>query len=111
MGEDGVCPLPGDPGFSPGLTQSHHCVLMLIEDGGVNDGDGLRNSVVADPGGVATLDVISPNDTASRSGCGSIGLIFLLLMPGLYRLNGLLRRNYRLPIYKDFYSSFAITVK
>jgi hypothetical protein len=82
----------------------------VMPGSGVNDGDGLRNSVVADSGGVATLDVIpppvtnvlTPTDTASRSSGGSIGLIFLLLMPGLFLLNFLLRRNYRLPLYKNF---------
>jgi hypothetical protein len=89
---------------------------MLIEDGGVNDGDGRRNGVISDPGGVATLNVTDPNvvpatDTASRSGGGgSIGLFFLLLMPGLCLLKALVRRSYRLSLYKAFKARFATAV-
>ncbi|MCP5089390.1 MAG: DUF5011 domain-containing protein, partial [Gammaproteobacteria bacterium] len=40
LGEEGVCPAPGDPAYVPGLNQGHYCVQLLIEDGGPNDGDG-----------------------------------------------------------------------
>jgi hypothetical protein len=117
LGADGVCPAPGDAGYSPGLTQGHHCVQMLIEDGGVNDGDGRRNGVISDPGGVARLNVTDPNvvpatDTASKSGGGgSIGLFFLLLMPGLRLLKVLLRRNYRFSLDKASKARFATAVE
>jgi hypothetical protein len=117
LGADGVCPAPGDAGYSPGLTQGHHCVQMLIEDGGVNDGDGRRNGVISDPGGVARLNVTDPNvvpatDTASKSGGGgSFGLFFLLLMPGLRLLKVLLRRNYRFSLDKASKARFATAVE
>jgi hypothetical protein len=89
---------------------------MLIEDGGVNDGDGRRNGVIADPGGVATLaaptdpNAVSPTGSASKSGGGgSMGLFVLLLMPGLSLLKGLLRRKYRLPLDKGSKARFATT--
>jgi hypothetical protein len=89
---------------------------MLIEDGGVNDGDGRRNGVISDPGGVAKLNetdpnVVSPVGTASKSGGGSIGVFFLLLMPGFYLLNIQRRRHYRLPLFIGLIVRFAIAVK
>ncbi|MEX0708271.1 MAG: FG-GAP-like repeat-containing protein [Woeseia sp.] len=54
-GEPGICPAPGGSEYSPGLTAGHHCVQLMIEDGGPNDADGAANRMVRDPGGVATL--------------------------------------------------------
>jgi|GEM_PF-5319311 len=52
-GEPGICPAPGSAAYTPGLTAGHHCVQLLLEDGGPNDADGVANRVIRDPGGVA----------------------------------------------------------
>lgn len=52
-GERGFCPPPGNSGWTPGLTEGHWCVQVTVEDGGPNDADGLANSAIVDPGGVA----------------------------------------------------------
>ena len=54
-GEPGVCPPPGGANWTPGLTEGHWCVQLLIQDGGPNDDDGLENGAIVDPGGVAVV--------------------------------------------------------
>ncbi|MGP9799654.1 Ig-like domain-containing protein [Rheinheimera sp. NSM] len=54
-GEPGFCPPPGDSSWQNGLTAGHWCVQLQIEDGGANDADGLANSTIVDPGGVAVI--------------------------------------------------------
>ena len=54
-GEPGFCPPPGSSSWQPGLTAGHWCVQLQIEDGGANDADGLANSTIVDPGGVAVV--------------------------------------------------------
>lgn len=53
QGERGFCPPPGDAAWTPGLTEGHWCVQVRVEDGGPNDADGIANSAIVDPGGVA----------------------------------------------------------
>ncbi len=52
-GERGFCPPPGGPEWRAGLTEGHWCVQVRVEDGGPNDADGIANSAIVDPGGVA----------------------------------------------------------
>ncbi|WP_430458216.1 Ig-like domain-containing protein [Rheinheimera sp.] len=52
-GERGFCPPPGGSQWSAGLTEGHWCVQVRVEDGGPNDADGIANSAIVDPGGVA----------------------------------------------------------
>jgi len=52
-GERGFCPPPGDAVWTQGLTEGHWCVQVTVEDGGPNDADGIANSAIVDPGGVA----------------------------------------------------------
>ncbi|MCP3673261.1 MAG: tandem-95 repeat protein, partial [Gammaproteobacteria bacterium] len=59
-GESGYCPSPLDDSWVKGLTSGHWCVQLTIEDGGLNDNDGLANGTIADPGGVAVA--ISTNN-------------------------------------------------
>ncbi|SEI12628.1 Fibronectin type III domain-containing protein [Rheinheimera pacifica] len=54
-GEPGFCPPPGSSNWQPGLTAGHWCIQLTIEDGGPNDADGLANSTIVDPGGVAVV--------------------------------------------------------
>ncbi|RVT48145.1 tandem-95 repeat protein [Rheinheimera sediminis] len=53
QGERGFCPPPGGTEWTPGLTEGHWCVQVTVEDGGPNDADGIANSAIVDPGGVA----------------------------------------------------------
>jgi hypothetical protein len=69
-GEPGVCPSPGDVSYQLGLTEGHHCLMMLIQDGGANDADGKANGTVVDPGGVAAPVPASPATTPAKSGGG-----------------------------------------
>ncbi|MCP4925645.1 MAG: DUF5011 domain-containing protein, partial [Gammaproteobacteria bacterium] len=98
LGEEGVCPAPGDPAYVPGLNQGHYCVQLLIEDGGPNDGDGRRNGVIVDPGGVAIAVPTSTNAPAasSSSGGGQIDawlLLFNLLLLIGFRKSTLLNKH------------------
>ncbi|WP_198781555.1 Ig-like domain-containing protein [Shewanella putrefaciens] len=52
-GERGFCPPPGGTEWTEGLTEGHWCVQVTVEDGGPNDADGIANSAIVDPGGVA----------------------------------------------------------
>jgi DNA-binding protein len=54
-GERGFCPPPGDAAWTEGLTEGHWCVQVTVEDGGPNDADGIANSAIVDPGGVAVV--------------------------------------------------------
>jgi hypothetical protein len=53
QGERGFCPPPGGTEWTEGLTEGHWCVQVTVEDGGPNDADGIANSAIVDPGGVA----------------------------------------------------------
>lgn len=52
-GAPGICPAPGSGDYTPGLAAGHHCVQLLLEDGGANDADGIANGSIRDPGGLA----------------------------------------------------------
>jgi len=60
-GDNGVCPEPGSAAYTVGLTVLNNCLQLTIQDGGANDGDGLRNFIVKDPGGLA----LAPIDQAA----------------------------------------------
>jgi len=49
----GACPSPGDPVYVTGLNAGDDCIQLRIEDGGPNDGDGLTDGTIRDPGGLA----------------------------------------------------------
>ena len=51
---DGNCPSPLSDTYEDGLKVGHNCIQLLIEDGGANDGDGIANGVVKDPGVLVT---------------------------------------------------------
>jgi hypothetical protein len=93
VGEEGVCPAPGDSAYqhNDGLVEGDYCVQLLIEDGGPNDADSLKNGVIADPGGVAVAaikeaDPVIPAPANTSSGGGSINILTLILLLGMYRL-------------------------
>lgn len=59
QGEPGHCPPPAIDGqdgvWQSGLTPGHWCVQQVIQDGGVNDDDGIVNGRIVDPGGVGVM--------------------------------------------------------
>ena len=52
-GAEGYCPPPGSDQWQSGLIEGYWCVQLTLEDGGPNDADGVANSMILDPGGVA----------------------------------------------------------
>jgi len=94
-GSPGVCPLPGDDAFTPGLTEGHYCIQLTIEDGGPNDTDRLQNYVIKDPGTLSTplTEDNTPVAGNSQSGGGQLSFYFILiLLMGTYLK---LRQGYR----------------
>ncbi len=59
---DGNCPNHTSTVYANGLNPSDQCILLVIQDGGPNDSDGLVNSQVKDPG---VLAVQQPNTSPS----------------------------------------------
>jgi hypothetical protein len=48
--KSGNCPAPSSANYLPGLIAGNNCIQLTIEDGGENDGDGLVNGEIVDPG-------------------------------------------------------------
>ncbi len=83
-GDNGSCPQPGSNLYRPGLNSGDLCLQLIIQDGGANDGDGLRNYIVKDPGGLAlapeaeeAVDT-SAEQASGRAGASSLWLLLLL---------------------------------
>ncbi len=53
INEYGNCPAANDESYTVGLTSGHHCLQLIIEDGGPNDADFTINGSIEDPGAVA----------------------------------------------------------
>jgi len=85
-GLQGYCPPPGDIAYTPDLTPGHWCVQLLIEDGGLNDADGLANQRIVDPGGVAQFAVSETVNVRSSGGTWHPLMFLLLIFFGAYRL-------------------------
>ena len=77
---NGVCPPPHSELYQVGLNVGDNCLKLLIEDGGVNDADGIENGVIDDPGGIAEIDnyTISLGVTPKASSSGSFSFFALL---------------------------------
>jgi hypothetical protein len=90
---NGVCPAPHSSLYQAGLNTGDICLKLLIEDGGVNDADGIANGVVDDPGGVAVVDnnTISLDVVPEQSSSGSFSYfaVFALMLLFLMRTFGL----------------------
>ena len=92
--KEGVCPTVGSSAYRVGLIEGYSCIQLTIEDGGVNDNDGLVNGEVLDPSGVGnkktinntTDNNISTPNSSSGGGGGALGYILpLLLMILMFR--------------------------
>ena len=79
---NGVCPAPHSDLYQAGLNVGDLCLKLLIEDGGVNDADGIANGVVDDPGGIAVVDndTISLDVTPEQSSSGSFSYLALFAL-------------------------------
>jgi hypothetical protein len=100
-GNPGYCPPPGNPEWTPGLTEGNLCVQLTIEDGGRNDDDGLVNSAIVDPGAVSVaLPVDSeppveppeppkPDVTLKSKGGGAVDGLWILLLGSLLMMKWL----------------------
>ncbi len=99
-GNDGVCPAPGSIEYTPGLTALNTCVQLLIEDGGPNDADGVRDYVIRDPGGVAVPPAeATPAADKTKAGTGVLNPALLLLMLAVFSLLAP-RRKLRSQVHK-----------
>jgi hypothetical protein len=77
---NGVCPAPHSELYQAGLNVGDTCLKLFIEDGGVNDADGMANGVVYAAGGVAVVnnETIALELTPEKSsGGGAFWLVFL----------------------------------
>ena len=90
---NGVCPPPHHELYQSGLNAGHLCLRLFIEDGGVNDNDGVANGVVVDPGGIGIVanSTIAKETTPEKSSSGSLSWVFILWLAG----HVLLRKKYR----------------
>jgi hypothetical protein len=79
---NGVCPPPHSRLYQVGLNVGDTCLKLLIEDGGVNDVDGVANGVVDDPGGLAVVnnETIALDVIPEKSSGGSVYWLMLLLL-------------------------------
>jgi ribosomal protein L18E len=111
QGQVGSCPAPGDNAYQPGLTTGHNCLLVRVQDGGVNDSDNNDSSTEDGQGDVNGLVALNlalasttdtngpskPGDPVTGSiqtglkGGGSLGIWFTLLLAPLALLS--LRRK------------------
>ncbi|MCF6324839.1 MAG: FG-GAP-like repeat-containing protein [Gammaproteobacteria bacterium] len=96
-GIPGLCPMPRDAAYTPGLTVGDFCVQLIIEDGGPNDTDGIANHVIEDPGQIGVVEsppggggepppVVTeqPGGNSQSSQSGGGGIINLTVMLGLF---------------------------
>ena len=105
-GELGVCPAPGDVSYVAGLIEGYYCVQLTIEDGGLNDADGIADGSISDPGGIAepagASTAANPAPAASGGGGGAFGLPLLVLLWAMALIvmwdRSVLNRLNRLPI-------------
>ena len=81
------CPAYDSDEYQVGLMAFSQCLLLVIEDGGINDSDGVVNGIVRDPGAILmdrylpinneSLTLKKPNKSPSS---GSSSLMFILLL-------------------------------
>lgn len=80
---NGVCPFADNTSYQSGLNEGDVCIRLTIEDGGVNDADGVANGVIDDPGVVALIpnsEVAKTVDPEKSSSGGVVYVLVLLLL-------------------------------
>ena len=86
---NGVCPPPHSGLYTEGLTEGDICLRLLIQDGGVNDADGIANGSIDDPGGIAVFSeevIAKQTDPVTSSSGGGTSWIVLLFLAIIIRL-------------------------
>ncbi len=93
---NGSCSAIGAAAYTDGLNPGDDCLMLMIQDGGANDADGLADGSVSDPGGVATAeDSATPATTptaggsTSAGGGGGFSLLALFVFIGLLGFSAL----------------------
>lgn len=97
--ENGICPPAGSDKYSVGLVPFTQCVQLSIEDGGPNDMDGIVNSAIKDPGGIAIQpepeeEEAEEEQTASNGGGGGSAdwfILMIMLFGGVWRIRRFVR--------------------
>lgn len=59
----GVCPDTESPSYVNGLLEGNDCVLIILEDGGPNDADGLADGLIEYLGAAAIVSIPEPSIT------------------------------------------------
>ncbi|WP_158968101.1 choice-of-anchor U domain-containing protein [Paraglaciecola sp. L3A3] len=77
--DSGNCPIPNSASYTQGLTENDNCIQLTIEDGGLNDGDGLANGTIVDPGVLVTQTVNTPPVVTVSTHAVNSGDTFTLL--------------------------------
>lgn len=73
----GLCPSVAADTWQTGLVAGNDCVRLTIVDGGANDDDGLADSVVSDPGVLATIQSFKLSfDTAGAQDIAPQTIVF-----------------------------------
>ena len=78
-GGQGACPQPGSDEYRTGLNYLDSCLQLTIEDGGLNDADGLANGVIKDPGSIG-LRLQDPQVPVVKEGGGRIHPLLIILL-------------------------------
>ncbi|WP_220782395.1 Ig-like domain-containing protein [Shewanella sairae] len=107
-GSAGYCPPPGSDLYTEGLNSGDWCVQLVIEDGGVNDGDEIVNGMVhvtgcvikevkqaSNPNSNVEVEVLTEGG-GSSGGAMPLNILFILFILGLLRnqrVRDLLVRN------------------
>jgi len=84
-GSLGVCPEALSSEYKVGLQYLDNCIQILIEDGGVNDQDGVVNGRILDPGAISiTLNEVE--EPVVEKG-GSLSVWFVSILASLFFLS------------------------
>ena len=77
---NGICPPPHSTLYTTGLTTGDDCLLLLMQDGGANDADGIANGTLDDPGGLAIISnkELTQAQDPQQSSSGSFSYVFLI---------------------------------
>ena len=93
---NGSCPAVGAAAYTAGLNPGDDCLMLLIQDGGANDADGLADGSVSDPGGIATAEnsatpatTPTAGSSTSAGGGGGFPLLALFVLIGLVGFSAL----------------------
>ena len=89
---DQHCPAYDSDAYQLGLMAFAQCLLLVMEDGGINDSDGIVNGIVRDPGAILMdrylpvnnedLVLVKPSKSPSSGSSSFIFILLLMLLAG-----------------------------